>query len=1436
MWHPDAWCFPDTKLQVSALPNEPLDPMHGWLKQPSINAEKEMDDVEFCYNLRMRMFPPNTFQAIALGKVPEWIKEAGGGFGLQNEEEDDEEDEEAAAAKAALAAAKSKQARGKLEVDQTLLDKAGLAQGEDESFLVEKVQEECRKGGQLYPPDVLGTKTSVFRVRGLPAMRTFLRMRANPDNRQLPITPKLVKDMAAQLGIKGQCENYWYCLFALRYPLAPEWECYANADTRWYLHLPSGKVQSLHPMAKRFREHMHDCLGNEFLWDSRPRERPHELAQFKCSHSSECGEFAVVWCMQCTDYFCAGCFFKVHKSERGKKHWPMPIPGSRYLLRSEVEKFREYIPFLNVGFSNRRRFLATGNQSDKNGSRSGDTWLSFEADTFSNALVQAPRKNWYLKRLNPPRLAPDAEQYYYNFASDVLADEPTHIMSKQHEQKALFLLQKNIRGAVTRRRIAREVAAARVIQKCKVMWDEKMAYGENGKNKVVLQGWYRKFRAKQDRMKLERRVTRCQAIIRGNAARKLVHEQYHGVTCFQAHFRGLCCRRKLATEKTAAITIQRMYRGRAWGRKPVHSLHDNASKIQGMARGVAYREGVRKQERNGSYVQAHFRGRRGRKLVQRMKDSALLIQLNWRAFQARLAVKTMLYDRLDALDRRYKDTMRLKIQNASAGFIQRNWRRHVDQQKVVYLKREKHEAYKRIQTLLVAVFAAAGSLRHHVHPWWRHLPVGLQEVLEQIKGSLQRTIALVPVTGKLANEEIGTKDANGNPKKGLRVASSKHLTYVQPGPDPDLASHLFISVTRHLLSVVPEEHFAATLNWACYAISHQAADLVKEGVYAKESILLGKESPAHPNDTLVTLERDTGMIKHHHDYLMTFSEESLPGMVLHGLPHEDPSLNLRQVFLTAQVLIAMRQTLDTPTLSTDDHLKFQGLDANSGAQLMNILSCEMDHLLPTDLPTKHGTVAALSTQIAAHINEMQPEQSNPKEKAVRKAKVSKVKKEPSGSLAKAKAGKAKAKGKSKVAVPASPKKEDDDDNSLARSLTSVIDIEHPGGNVIHFSRRALMRIVQQMGYFMRDQDPLVEAVLSAERKEPDIPDGGTGMSKRQSRYVSVTDKLFELAYNAKHDHCSFVLAVVLYHMALRALCLRLMYHRAAVAIQTRYRYLRNKGAKSNTLGPVQLIQRCWRGCRASLRILKQESAASKIQYCYRHLRWNRRADVLLQATLRIQRVWLGAIHRKWLRHCHNSATYIQKMARATQVRLALSRDGMRIVKDIQDDAKKLMQKKSTLPDTQYAARTAAMKKQLEKKLKDHAVDNLQTRWLQIQQVRTEFDKNARMAMKGAVQPMRISAFEPMVFALAKMEPKLPPRYGAARSKVLSLVYVSKKELEKILPREAFRRVHAAAKRGRAAVIARRIAKKPNLEAGEAGTVDMDIFQGWLQKKFEPQRF
>ncbi|CAE8594264.1 unnamed protein product, partial [Polarella glacialis] len=95
--------------------------------------------------------------------------------------------------------------------------------------------------------------------------------------------------------------------------------------------------------------------------------------------------------------------------------------------------------------------------SDRNGSKSGDTWLFFHADTLEAALLQAPEQHWFLKRLKPPRLAPGAEGYYYNFSNETIADDPSHIMSKAMELKAIALLQKNIRGALTRKRIKKQV-------------------------------------------------------------------------------------------------------------------------------------------------------------------------------------------------------------------------------------------------------------------------------------------------------------------------------------------------------------------------------------------------------------------------------------------------------------------------------------------------------------------------------------------------------------------------------------------------------------------------------------------------------------------------------------------------------------------------------------------------------------------------------------------------------------------------------------------------------------------------------------------------------------------------------------------------------------------------------------------------------------------
>merc|ERR1712070_925576 len=163
-----------------------------------------------------------------------------------------------------------------------------------------------------------------------------------------------------------------------------------------------------------------------------------------------------------------------------------------------------------------------------------------------------------------------------------------------------------------------------------------------------------------------------------------------------------------------------------------------------------------------------------------------------------------------------------------------------------------------------------------------------------------------------------------------------------------------------------------------------------------------------------------------------------------------------------------------------------------------------------------------------------------------------------------------------------------------------------------------------------------------------------------------------------------------------------------------------------------------------------------------------------------------------------------------------------------------------MSETLYVARTAALAGKLRSNLAKQRDVELDMRRMPLMAVGTtpasQIDKARRMAMKGSVQPMRISEFEPMVFALAKMEPKLAPRYGAQKSRVLDLLIETKKELDKTLPREQARIPHAGAKRGRAAIIARRLGKKPKLlDQDSSNSFVEDHFNRWADQQFDPKR-
>merc|ERR1719460_2917722 len=322
---------------------------------------------------------------------------------------------------------------------------------------------------------------------------------------------------------------------------------------------------------------------------------------------------------------------------------------------------------------------------------------------------------------------------------------------------------------------------------------------------------------------------------------------------------------------------------------------------------------------------------------------------------------------------------------------------------------------------------------------------------------------------------------------------------------------------------------------------------------------------------------------------------------------------------------------------------------------MDVLGCEIEHRLPLDLPKTHGTVFALAArtgQIVQEIKENGPylEIKEPPKKLPAKEKPAEEKKDEK---------KGKAKGKAKEGKKAKEEKE------LTEEEKEALELARQQKSLANFNRKALLRIVQQTSYLMRDQESLMQFILNQEPQKVFAQKENEGIGAttvKQNRFVTVTDKLFDQAYRAKHDHCPFVLSVVLFHMILRALMLRVLYHRAAVSIQTRYRYLKGNAKRARALGPVILIQRSWRGVRCALELRRWDDAAELIQHNWKATRRAKRNLKLVKATLLIQRCWRSSIQRKFNRLLNKKAQYIQKFVRALLVRVTLDRPGRLMVK------------------------------------------------------------------------------------------------------------------------------------------------------------------------------
>lgn len=357
-------------------------------------------------------------------------------------------------------------------------------------------------------------------------------------------------------------------------------------------------------------------------------------------------------------------------------------------------------------------------------------------------------------------------------------------------------------------------------------------------------------------------------------------------------------------------------------------------------------------------------------------------------------------------------------------------------------------------------------------------------------------------------------------------------------------------------------------------------------------------------------------------------------------------------------------------------------------------------------------------------------------------------------------------------------------------------------------------------------------------------------------------------------------------MVLRGLMLRVMYHRAAVSVQMKYRNRRNRGNKANQVGPAIQIQRFWRGLRAGLRCMRMIDAGKLIWQNYTIYRWNKRSALYIRSILRAQRYWRGALSRQWVRHCHDAATFIQKYVRRLLIRVVLDRPGYAIVRKHQKQLNDLLKSKDTRSETEQLARCAAVAAHAKVQMEKHRNRNVDMRRALSFNLRSKHtrqgDRAKMMRNVGRTQPQRESVFEPLVFGMARQQPdRLPARNGCVQSKVLKQVMNSKRLLDKSLPAEAkeedfrqswfcpFRVVdpntgvagevchqanplgmrncssckkrqytipHAATVRGRSAVIAMRFAKNPKMPNAKTPLLNLENCMAWGTNMFQPKGF
>ncbi|KAM8949727.1 abnormal spindle-like microcephaly-associated protein [Lycaon pictus] len=275
---------------------------------------------------------------------------------------------------------------------------------------------------------------------------------------------------------------------------------------------------------------------------------------------------------------------------------------------------------------------------------------------------------------------------------------------KRHQyvqmRESCIKLQAFVRGHLVRKQIRLQRQAAISLQSYFRMRKKRQYYLEIYKATLVIQNYYRAYKAQVNQRKnflqVKRAVTCLQAAYRGYKVRQLIKQQSIAALKIQTAFRGYRERKKYQYVLQSTIKIQRWYRTcRTVRGVRTQFLKTRAAVIslQCAFRGWKVRKQIRRERQAAVRIQSAFRMAKAQKQFKLLKTAALVIQQHLRAWTAGKRQR-MEYIELREAALRLQSTWKgkrvrrqVQKQHKCAVIIQSNYRMYVQQKKWKIMKK-----------------------------------------------------------------------------------------------------------------------------------------------------------------------------------------------------------------------------------------------------------------------------------------------------------------------------------------------------------------------------------------------------------------------------------------------------------------------------------------------------------------------------------------------------------------------------------------------------------------------------------------------------------------------------------------------------------------------------------------------------------------------------